>query len=74
MKQRQFGDFGVWNELQDRGHEIMPHGYRHTHLANLPLEEAEDLIHKCIEVFTKELRGFDPSFLSGEITGETQTD
>ena len=28
MKQEQFGDFGIWNELQDRGHEIMPHGYQ----------------------------------------------
>lgn len=60
MKQEQFGDFGVWNELQDRGHEVMPHGYRHAHLASLPLEEAKDLIRKCIDVFSKELRGFDP--------------
>jgi len=60
MKQELFGDFGVWNELQDRGHEIMPHGYRHAHLASLPLEEAKDLIRKCLDVFSKELRGFDP--------------
>jgi peptidoglycan/xylan/chitin deacetylase (PgdA/CDA1 family) len=61
MKQDLFGDFTVWNELQDRGHEIMPHGYRHAHLAGLPLEEAKDLIRKCLDVFSKELRGFDPS-------------
>ncbi len=60
MKQELFGDFGVWNELQDRGHEIMPHGYRHAHLASLPLEEAKGLILKCLDVFSKELRGFDP--------------
>jgi peptidoglycan/xylan/chitin deacetylase (PgdA/CDA1 family) len=60
MKQDLFGDFTVWNELQDRGHEIMPHGYRHAHLAGLPLEEAKDLIRKCLDVFSKELRGFDP--------------
>ena len=59
MKQELFGDFGVWNELQDRGHEIMPHGYRHAHLASLPLAEAKDLILRCLEVFAKELRGFD---------------
>ncbi len=59
MKQEQFGDFSVWNELQDRGHEIMPHGYRHAHLAGLPPEEAKDLIRKCIDVFSQELRGFD---------------
>jgi len=60
MKQELFGDFRLWNELQDRGHEIMPHGYRHAHLASLPLEEAKDLIHKSLDVFAKELRGFDP--------------
>ena len=60
MKQEQFGAFGVWNELQDRGHEIMPHGYRHAHLASLPLGEAQDLIRKCLDVFSRELRGFDP--------------
>jgi len=60
MKQELFGDFGLWNELQDRGHEIMPHGYRHAHLASLPLEEAKGLILKSLDVFSKELRGFDP--------------
>lgn len=59
MKQELFGDFGAWNDLQDRGHEIMPHGYRHAHLASLPLDEAKDLIRKCLDVFSKELRGFD---------------
>ena len=60
MKQELFGDFGLWNELQDRGHEVMPHGYRHAHLASLPLKEAKDLILKSLDVFSKELRGFDP--------------
>jgi peptidoglycan/xylan/chitin deacetylase (PgdA/CDA1 family) len=60
MKQELFGDFGVWNDLQDRGHEIMPHGYQHAHLASLPLEEAKDLIRRCLDLFSKELRGFDP--------------
>jgi len=59
MKQELFGDFGVWNELQDRGHEIMPHGYRHAHLASLPLAEAKELILRSLDVFAKELRGFD---------------
>ncbi len=59
MKQEQFGDFRVWNELQDRGHEIMPHGYRHAHLASLPLADAKELIRKCLDVFSQELRGFD---------------
>jgi peptidoglycan/xylan/chitin deacetylase (PgdA/CDA1 family) len=60
MKQELFGDFGLWRELRDRGHEIMPHGYRHAHKANLQLEEAKDLIRKCLDVFSKELPGFDP--------------
>lgn len=59
MKQEQFGDFVLWNELQDRGHEIMPHGYQHAHLADLPLPEAQDLILRCLDMFTEELRGFD---------------
>lgn len=60
MKQELFGDFGLWNELQDRGHEIMPHGYQHAHLASIPLAEAQDLVLRCLEIFAKELRGFDP--------------
>jgi peptidoglycan/xylan/chitin deacetylase (PgdA/CDA1 family) len=60
MKQELFGDFGLWNELQDRGHEVMPHGFEHEHLASMPLKEAKDLITRCLDVFTKELRGFDP--------------
>jgi peptidoglycan/xylan/chitin deacetylase (PgdA/CDA1 family) len=55
------GDFGLWNELQDRGHEIMPHGYRHAHLADLPLGEAKALVLSCLDVFSDELRGFDPA-------------
>lgn len=59
MKQELFGDFVLWNELQDRGHEVMPHGFQHAHLASIPLAEAKDLILRCLEVFSKELRGFD---------------
>jgi peptidoglycan/xylan/chitin deacetylase (PgdA/CDA1 family) len=60
MKEGQLGDFSLWNELQDRGHEVMPHGYRHAHLADLPLEEAKGLILDCLEIFSRELRGFEP--------------
>ena len=24
------GDFALWNELKARGHEVMPHGYKHA--------------------------------------------
>lgn len=52
-------DFGLWNDLQARGHEIMPHGYKHANKRNLPLAEAKDLILRCLDVFDKELKGFD---------------
>ncbi|OPZ28868.1 MAG: Polysaccharide deacetylase [Lentisphaerae bacterium ADurb.BinA184] len=54
------GDFGVWNELQARGHEVMPHGFRHANKSRMPLSEAQDLIRRGLDVFTAELRGFDP--------------
>jgi peptidoglycan/xylan/chitin deacetylase (PgdA/CDA1 family) len=52
------GDFTLWNELKRRGHEIMPHGFRHANLGEMPLEEARDLVNSCIEVFNEELLGF----------------
>ncbi|UCD53497.1 MAG: polysaccharide deacetylase family protein [Phycisphaerales bacterium] len=54
------GDFGLWNELKQRGHEIMPHTYRHTNLRQVPFDEAIDLIARCLDVFTERLKGFDP--------------
>jgi peptidoglycan/xylan/chitin deacetylase (PgdA/CDA1 family) len=53
------GDFNLWNELQARGHEIMPHGYKHANKKQIPLAEAQDLILRCLEIFDKELKGFD---------------
>jgi peptidoglycan/xylan/chitin deacetylase (PgdA/CDA1 family) len=53
------GDFGLWNELQARGHEIMPHGHKHANKSQLPLADAQDLIRRCLDYFTKELKGFD---------------
>lgn len=54
------GDFGLWNELQLRGHEIMPHGYKHANKKELPLAEAQDLIRRCNDYFSNHLKGFDP--------------
>jgi peptidoglycan/xylan/chitin deacetylase (PgdA/CDA1 family) len=54
------GDFVLWNELQDRGHEIMMHGYKHAHKNEMSFEQGKDLILKCIDVFSKELKGFKP--------------
>lgn len=53
------GDFSLWNDLQARGHEIMPHSYRHTNLTQVPLNEARDLVIKCLDVFSSELNDFD---------------
>lgn len=53
------GDFKLWNELQARGHEIMPHGYKHANKQQIPFAEAKDLILRCLDIFAKELKGFD---------------
>ena len=55
------GDFGLWNELNTRGHRVMPHGYRHADKAELPLTEAQELIKRTLDVFRAELVGFDAS-------------
>lgn len=52
------GDFQLWNDLQKRGHEIMPHSYDHSNLAEMPAAEAKESVLKCLEVFNKELNGF----------------
>jgi peptidoglycan/xylan/chitin deacetylase (PgdA/CDA1 family) len=52
------GDFDLWNELQDRGHEIMPHGYKHANLREMPLENAKTLIRDCLQYFRDHLKGF----------------
>ena len=52
------GDFGLWNELQARGHEIMPHSYKHANLRKVSFAEAKDLILRCLDVFDSQLKGF----------------
>jgi peptidoglycan/xylan/chitin deacetylase (PgdA/CDA1 family) len=55
------GDFDLWNELQARGHEIMPHSLKHTNLREAPLEEAKELVEKCLDIFDNKLDSFDRS-------------
>ena len=55
------GDFELWNELQSRGHEIMPHSLKHTNLKESPLGKAQDLVQECLEIFEKKLDAFDSS-------------
>lgn len=52
------GDFTLWNALKKRGHEVMPHSYRHANLTRMPLEEARVLVNRCIAVFEEEMEGF----------------
>ena len=53
------GDFELWNELKRRGHEIMPHGYKHANLAHLEFSEACDLIQRSLDSFAENLIDFD---------------
>lgn len=56
-----YGDFDLWNELQTRGHVIQPHGYKHANKSTIPFDEARGLILKCLEVFSRQLVGFEPA-------------
>jgi peptidoglycan/xylan/chitin deacetylase (PgdA/CDA1 family) len=55
------GDFDLWNELEARGHHVMPHGLGHVNKAEIPLAHAKRLIEACLEVFRAELAGFEAS-------------
>ncbi len=55
-----FADFKLWNELQNRGHEIMPHGYKHENLRQVSFDEGKNLIRRCLDMFAEKLEGFDP--------------
>lgn len=54
----ELGDFGLWRELAARGHEIMPHGYTHANLAKLPLEDAQDLVLRTLDIFETQMPRF----------------
>lgn len=54
------GNFDLWNELKKRGHEVMPHGYKHENLARIKLTDAQKLIIESLDVFSENLEDFDP--------------
>jgi hypothetical protein len=54
------GDFQLWNALKERGHEVMPHGFKHANLAGIPLDEAKSLIIKSLDYFAENLNDFNP--------------
>jgi hypothetical protein len=49
----------MWNELQQRGHIIQPHGLTHARLPDLPPAQAIDLVRRCLDSFSENLDGFD---------------
>ncbi len=53
------GNFDDWNTIKSRGHEVMPHSWKHLNLAKQPIEEAKELIIKCLDYFTMNLEGYD---------------
>lgn len=55
------GDFGLWRELNARGHVIQPHGTDHTNKTQIPLAEAQSKILRCLDRFAEEFEGFDPT-------------
>ncbi|MEL6926310.1 MAG: hypothetical protein AAFO94_19870, partial [Bacteroidota bacterium] len=52
------GNFEDWNALQARGHEIMPHSWKHLNLGRQPLRKSKRLIMKCLRYFEQNLDGF----------------
>lgn len=52
------GNFDDWNTLKSRGHEVMPHSWKHLNLARQPLEEAKEWIVKCLDYFSANLDGY----------------
>ncbi|MEM7660187.1 MAG: polysaccharide deacetylase family protein [Bacteroidota bacterium] len=54
------GNFEDWNALKARGHEIMPHTWRHRNLPQIPLAEAKANIDKCLDYFEANLQGYRP--------------
>lgn len=52
------GDFNDWNTLKTRGHEVMPHSWKHLNLARQPLEKAKELVMTCLDYFEENLDGY----------------
>lgn len=52
------GNFNDWNALQSRGHEIMPHSWKHLNLTEVPLRKAKRLIDKCLDYFKDHLQDY----------------
>lgn len=55
------GDFDDWNTLKLRGHEVMPHSWKHLNLTEQSLGQAQELIIKCLDYFESHLDGYQSS-------------
>lgn len=42
------GDFALWNELQARGHEVMPHSFKHANLQQIKATYLDRLLGKLV--------------------------
>ncbi|MEM9929108.1 MAG: polysaccharide deacetylase family protein [Bacteroidota bacterium] len=54
------GDFEDWNRLSGRGHEVMPHSWKHLNLTKIPVAQAQENILKCLNYFEENLDGYNP--------------
>ena len=52
------GDWTLWNELQQRGHQIQPHGNTHIKFTEVPVQQAMESIDRCLDSFQENLAGF----------------
>ena len=52
------GDFDDWNLLKSRGHEVMPHSWKHLNLARQSPKKAKRLIDKCLDYFEQNLERY----------------
>lgn len=55
-----FGDFGLFREMEARGHMVQSHSYDHSNLARMPFLEAVDNIERSFELLASNLKNFDP--------------
>lgn len=58
IKKELMGDFGTWNALKARGHEVMVHSWAHNNLGRLPFAEAKALVDRSLVYFEEHLDGF----------------
>jgi len=49
------GDFDDWNKLAGRGHEVMPHSWKHLNLTKVSVTQAQENILKCLDYFAENL-------------------